>query len=315
MNALVYGKSMRIVYTLGIGGGLWLASCVPQGKYDDALKDAAQAHGDAVAARGDAQKLGGDLAAARAELERLRATLKEAEAHASEDDQALAKAGALGREQAAKLDGAIAENEQLRKELTRLGKNVDTFLAEKGSLATALADAKKRLEELRQAQAAAEARAALFKQLALKFHKMIDAGDLRVVLRRGHMVIQLANDVLFESGRTEIKPRGQDALRQVAAILRTLSDRHFQVAGDTDNVPIQTPLFPSNWELSTRRAVEVVHFLIAQGMRSDALSAAGYGEFDPVASNETADGRTRNRRIEITLEPNINELVSVPTTD
>jgi chemotaxis protein MotB len=143
---------------------------------------------------------------------------------------------------------------------------------------------------------------------------MIDAGQLKVALRNGHMVIQLANDVLFDSGRTDIKPTGQVAIKQVAVILKTIPDRHFQVAGDTDNVPIQTSLFPSNWELSTRRAVEVVRLLVAQGLRPEALSAAGYGEFDPIAPNDTAQNRQRNRRIEITLEPNINELVAVPST-
>jgi chemotaxis protein MotB len=143
---------------------------------------------------------------------------------------------------------------------------------------------------------------------------MIDAGQLKVALRNGHMVIQLANDVLFDSGRTDIKPAGQEAIKQVAVILKTIPDRRFQVAGDTDKVPIQTSLFPSNWELSTRRAVEVVRFLVGQGLRPEALSAAGYGEFDPIAPNDTAQNRQRNRRIEITLEPNINELVAVPTT-
>jgi chemotaxis protein MotB len=104
------------------------------------------------------------------------------------------------------------------------------------------------------------------------------------------MVLQLANDVLFDSGRTDIKPAGKDALAQVAAILATITDRHFQVAD------------------------EVVHFLVAQGMHPEVLSAAGYGEFDPVASNDTPDGRAKNRRTEITLEPNINELVAIPTT-
>jgi chemotaxis protein MotB len=290
-----------------------LAACVPQGRYDDALRDASQAHADALAAHAEAQRAAGDLATAKSELDRLNAALREIQARLVEREQALGAGEASGRSMQAKLDGAIAENEQLRKELNRLGKNADTLLSEKGSLASALNDAKRRLEELRKAQAAAEARAALFKQLALKFHKMIDAGELKVALRNGHMVLQLANDVLFDSGRTEIKPKGQDALRQVAAILKTIGDRRFQVAGDTDNVPIQTPLFPSNWELSTRRAVEVVHYLVAQGMRPEVLSASGYGEFDPVASNDTPDGRTKNRRIEITLEPNINELVNVPT--
>jgi chemotaxis protein MotB len=282
-----------------------LAACVPQGKYDAALKDALTAHSDS-------SRCATDLSAARADVDRLTAQLKDATSHAADGDQALATAQSSLRDLQAKLDGSTAENEALRKELTRLGKNADSLLAEKGSLANALADAKARLEELRKAQAAAEARAALFRQLALKFQKMIDAGQLKVVLRNGHMVLQLANDVLFDSGRTDVKSSGRDALSQVATVLKTMPDRHFQVAGDTDNVPIQTPLFPSNWELSTRRAVEVVHFLVSQGMNPQLLSAAGYGEFDPIASNDTSDGRAKNRRTEITLEPNINELVAVP---
>jgi chemotaxis protein MotB len=283
-----------------------LAGCVPQGKYDAASKDALSAHADL-------QQCTTDLAALRAQVTQLEAALADAKAHAADDDQSLATAQTAAHDLQAKLDSATAENEALRKELARLGKNADSLLAEKGSLATALADAKARLEELRKSQEAAEARAALFKQLALKFHKMVDAGQLKVVLRNGHMVLQLANDVLFDSGRTDVKPSGKDALAQVATILKTIADRHFQVAGDTDNVPIQTERFPSNWELSTRRAVEVVHFLVAQGMRPELLSAAGYGEFDPIAPNDTPDGRARNRRTEITLEPNINELVAVPT--
>jgi chemotaxis protein MotB len=77
-------------------------------------------------------------------------------------------------------------------------------------------------------------------------------------------------------------------------------------------VPIHTSQFPSNWELSTARAVEVVRLLTTEGMAPKTVSAAGYGEFDPVVTNETAESRAKNRRIEITLQPNIDELVAVP---
>jgi chemotaxis protein MotB len=286
---------------------LALSACVPQDKYDGALRDVAQA-------RADAQKCGTDDDAAHTEISRLSDALARAEQLAKERDKALTLAEGSSHDIQGKLDNAVAENDQLRKELARLGKNADTLLAEKGSLSSALAEARARLEELRKAQAAADTRAALFKQLALKFQKMIDAGQLKVTLRNGRMVIQLANDVLFDSGQTDIKPAGQQALAQVATVLKTIKDRHFQVAGDTDNVPIQNARFPSNWELSTRRAVEVVHFLVSQGLRPEMLSAAGYGEFDPVASNEAPLGRAKNRRIEISLQPNIDELVAVPET-
>ncbi len=297
-------------YALALAAGVattMLVGCVSQSRYDAALAEAQQAETEA-------RRLSTDVATARAQIDQLNDAIKKATARAADQEKALAEANGSARDLQAKLDAATAENEQLRNELTRLGKNADALLSEKGSLSSALADAKARLEELRRAQDAAEARAKQFKQLVVKFQRMIDAGQLKVALRNGHMVIQLANDVLFDSGRTDIKPAGREALKQVGFVLKTIPDRRFQVAGDTDNLPIQTPLFPSNWELSTRRAVEVVRFLVAQGLRPEALSAAGYGEFDPIAPNDTAQNRQRNRRIEITLEPNINELVSVPTT-
>ena len=126
------------------------------------------------------------------------------------------------------------------------------------------------------------------------------------------MLLELPNDVLFDSGRTDLKDTGRRTLVEIAQVLKTMPDRRFQVAGHTDNVKIQTPRFPSNWELSTARAVEVVKLLIESGMDSKDLSAAGYGEFAPVAGNDAPDGRSRNRRIEIALVPNLEELVQLP---
>jgi chemotaxis protein MotB len=282
-----------------------LSGCVAQDRYDAAVKDGQQVRGILAQCAADIEKT-------RAEVARLNAALLDAQAALDRQKKELDAGTASRGDLQAKLDNAIATGAQLKKELERLGKNADALLAEKGGLASALTDAKARLEELRKAQAAAAARAQLYKDVLAKFQKMIDAGELRIALRNGRMVIQLSNDVLFDSGHTQIKPAGQQALTQVAGVFRTIGDRKFQVAGDTDNVPIHNERFPSNWELSTERAVEVVRFLVAQGVRPELLSAAGYGEFDPVAPNDDPAGRTRNRRIEITLQPNIDELVSVP---
>jgi chemotaxis protein MotB len=256
---------------------LLIPACVSTGKYDDAVKNAIEAN-----------------------AERLR------------DRDALnalqAKADALQ----AKLDDATAEDAKLRTELDRLGTNADALLVEKGTLAHALSESKARLEELRRAHAAAESRTRLYRDLALRLKMMVDAGDLSITLRNGRMVLQLPNDILFESGQVDIRSRGRAALKQVAEVLNTLDARHFQVAGHTDNVPIETPRLPSNWELSTARGVEVVRFLIAQGVAPVLLAAAGYGEFDPVSPNDSASGRAHNRRIEVTLQPNVDEIVSVP---
>ena len=143
---------------------------------------------------------------------------------------------------------------------------------------------------------------------------MIGAGQLKITTRNGRLwCSSCTNDVLFDSGQTAIKPPGKTAIDQVAGVSEDGEPAGpSRWRGTATSLPIQTTRFPSNWELSTARAVEVVKRLVVQGVDPKALSAAGYGEFDPVASNDTADGRARNRRIEITLQPNLDELVSAP---
>lgn len=286
-----------------------LASCVSRGKYDEAVRDATSARTErdrTAAAFADHTKQ------LDAEIARLGDSIRALEARAQERDQALGSAVKHGQDLQKSLDDTTAMNAQLRAELTRLGKDADRLLQEKGSLASSLSEARARLEELRRAQAAAEGRAKVYKELALKLKKMIDAGDLSITLRDGRMVLLLPNDVLFDTGRTEIKPAGKAAIEQVASVMKTIDKRQFQVGGHTDTVPIATARFKSNWELSAGRALEVVHLLVAQGVRPEELSAAGYGEFDPVASNDTAEGKKKNRRTEIALVPNIDEMVAVP---
>jgi flagellar motor protein MotB len=168
------------------------------------------------------------------------------------------------------------------------------------------------LDELRKQKAAADARAALFNEFVAKFKKMIDAGRVRIGVRRGRIVLSLRNDVLFDEGKTDLKPEGKQALAEIGQALKTVPGRLFQVSGHTDNLPIKNKEFGSNWELSTARAVVVVKFLAAQGVSAAVLSAAGYGEFDPISPNGEEKNRAKNRRIEISLVPNIEELISIP---
>jgi chemotaxis protein MotB len=244
-----------------------------------------------------------------AELDKLRADHDRA---AADREQKLQAEAAELKRQIADLDKQLDDRTalagELKKRLERLGQNVDQLTSEKGQLAQGLADAKSRLEDLRKQKAAAEARAATFRNLVDRLRTMIDAGQLKVVIRDGRMLIALPNDVLFDSGKTDIKRDGQAALAKVAQVLAGIPDRHYVVAGHTDNVPIHTSHFPSNWELSTARAVEVTKLLVANGVRPELLAASGYGEFDPVAANDTPDHKAQNRRIEIVLQPNLSDL-------
>ncbi len=297
-------RSLIAIVTIVMMPSVALVACVSKDKFDAVVADAQAAHDRAT------QLDRRDQAA----LADLHAQLDSARAEIESRDRSLADPSTSSHNVEAQLDEQTAINAKLRGELERLGKNVDQMLRDKGTLSKALDDARARLEELRKAQAAAEARAALFQQFVEKFKAMTDAGQLKITTRNGRLVLQLPNDVLFDSGQAALRPAGRDTLIALAAVLRTVQGRSFQVAGHTDNRPIETPRFPSNWELSTARAVEVVRLLVAQGVPPQAVSAAGYGEFDPIADNESPEGRARNRRIEITLQPNLDELVaaSVP---
>jgi chemotaxis protein MotB len=206
------------------------------------------------------------------------------------------------------LDEQTALVAELKKRLEKLGQNVDRLISEKGALAQGLDDTRSRLEELRKQREAVEARLATFRKLVARFQSMIDAGQLSVVVRNGRMLLSLPDAVLFDSGRIDLKAGGAGALSKVAEVLSSLPERNFLVAGHTDDVPIRTPRFPSNWDLSTARAVQVVNYLVKQGMKPQALAAAGYGEFDPLVANDTPEHRAQNRRIEIVLQPNLAEL-------
>lgn len=212
----------------------------------------------------------------------------------------------------AALEAAKAKSDerlnQLTAQLQDLGQKSKELQNEKGSLSDNMTKLQAELAELRRQEEAERARAAVFQNLVAKLKGMIDAGQLSVYIRNGRMLVKLPDNVLFDPGKTDIKAAGKEAIAQLTTALKSIDARHFQVAGHTDNTPIHTAKFPSNWELSTARAVVVVSFMIKSGMEPQRLSAAGFADTDPVASNETPEGKALNRRIEVELLPNLEEL-------
>jgi chemotaxis protein MotB len=226
--------------------------------------------------------------------------------------QKLAEAQAANDTEKAQHKKDVATRDQkidtLTKKLESLGQDVSRLETERGNLGGELETAKKRMEDLRKAQAQAEARASQFRKLVSQFKQLTDAGKLQVELRENRMIVRLGDQILFDPGKTELKKEGEDALRQVTDVLKEIPNRNFQVAGHTDNIPIKSKRFRSNWDLSTARAVEVVNFMISSGMEPKRLSAAGYADQSPVAANDTSENKAKNRRIEITLVPNLDDL-------
>lgn len=115
--------------------------------------------------------------------------------------------------------------------------------------------------------------------------------------------VEIKNSILFTSGSALVNPEALDPLTKIADILREIPNR-IQVEGFTDNRPISTPVYPSNWELSAARAANVVHVLMQAGVRPERMSAIGYGEYQPIADNGTEQGRLQNRRVVLVIMGN-----------
>lgn len=201
-----------------------------------------------------------------------------------------------------------SQNQTLAAKLTELGQNVQNLLGEKSELAIDLQATREREARLRAEKEAQRTRMAKYRKVIEKFKALVNSGKLKIRIVNGQMVVQMASNILFDSGKAKLSEEGMAALAQLGPILASITDRKFQVAGHTDNLPIRSRKFPSNWELSSARAVTVVKFLQENGLKPVTLSAAGYAEYQPAESNDTKQGQESNRRIEITLLPNLDEL-------
>jgi chemotaxis protein MotB len=249
------------------------------------------------------------LAAARAAQEALRDTMQSREAEMRDLEAGYEAEIARTVSEVERLEAELADTEERRAELERYFEEaraevhrLELVLQERGAEARQLQN---RLRALAAVEREVRERNQIYEDVIGRFRSLIDAGRLSVSIQRGRMVINLPQDILFRSGSATLNAEGRQTLAEVGTVLAELSDRTFQVEGHADNVPISTEQFPSNWELSSARALSVVHLLVRQGVPSASLSGAGYGEFQPVADNDTADGRRLNRRIEIVMLPNL----------
>jgi chemotaxis protein MotB len=187
---------------------------------------------------------------------------------------------------------------------------------EKARVAELSQKLQKALEEYRARAKQLEAIKARFEMLRKKLDELTKLG-LAVNIRKNRMVISLPGDVLFDSGRETLKKDGQEILVKVAQIIKndqSLLGRDYQVAGHTDNKPFNGGIFRDNWGLSLMRAREVLLFLVSDKggqMPNARWSAAGFGDTDPIAPNETDEGRQKNRRCDIIVVPSVEEMLDL----
>ena len=145
-----------------------------------------------------------------------------------------------------------------------------------------------------------------YEELLAEMKDEIDQGKIAITELQGKLTMDLFDKVLFYSGRTEVKPEGLAILKRVVKILITVTDKAIRIEGHTDNIPITGALakrYPTNRELSAARALNVTRYLEKRGIDPSILSTAAFGEYQPVADNDTPEGRAKNRRIAIILLP------------
>ncbi len=186
---------------------------------------------------------------------------------------------------------AVLEKEQAVAELNLLKKQTEEDLKEQ------LAAKEAEIEELTRTR----------REIEESLKEQIEQRDIKIEEIEGKLKVIFVDKILFGSGSVRVKKKGREVLLKLADSLKDAKDQNIVVEGHTDDVPISKSLqakFPSNWELSTARAAAVVRFLRGKaGVEPERLTACGYGSYQPVASNETEEGRRQNRRIEIILAP------------
>jgi len=200
------------------------------------------------------------------------------------------------------------EIKALQQQKTDLEKQKTDLEQQKADLEQQNADTRQQVGTLEQEKAAmlsaSQQRQQQYDALVKDLSSEVQKGQLQVKQYQNMLSVDLAEQIFFDSGKATLKPGGKDVLKKVGDALKGYENKIIRVVGHTDNVPVAKSLqgtFPTNWELSVARATNVVRYLQEVGVPPERMVASGRGEYDPVATNDTPEGRQKNRRIEIML--------------
>lgn len=208
------------------------------------------------------------------------------------------------------------QNERLTTDLAYVSDQRDKLASDKEELdlVRKMADLSSENDKLRRECAALEKAkeeqvrnvSSTYEDLLEKMKTEISKGQVTISELKGKLTVNMVDSILFDSGKAEVKQGGLEVLRKVISILKDVMDKSIRIEGHTDNVQIIGGLakrYPTNWELSSARAINVARYLQEQGIDPGLLSAVAYGEWKPVGDNDTQEGKAKNRRIEIILVP------------
>jgi chemotaxis protein MotB len=278
-------RSMRLMAMMLC---LALAGCVTSGKYEQKKLEADNLEKNLQDERGEYLKLSAENAQLKGEVARLTGEL----------------AAMTGERQALSVDKKGLE-ESLRSTSDAKNKRIGELSQRLTELESENKRLKENVAELQKAkEVEVQKTSRTYEDLLEQMKSEISKGEVTISELKGKLTVNLVESVLFDSGKAEVKPNGLVVLQKVVDVLKNIKDKTIKIEGHTDNIPISGALarrYPTNWELSAARAINVARYLQQQGVDPAMLTAAAYGEYKPVAANDTEDGRAKNRRIEIVL--------------
>jgi chemotaxis protein MotB len=296
-----------------LAAALLAAACVPKKDYEASLarEELLQSHVATVTADRDGQQaradgLEAELEAARARSTQLDGLAESLQARnqtlqAALDDLSgkvadLSAAGRKAREQKADMERMLADVKAEGAEAEAQAAEARARIASLEAEAARLAAEKAKLEQ----------KTAEYDALVNGLQSEIEAGQVTITELSGKLTVQMSNAILFDSGSTEVKATGRDALVKVASVLASVEDREIRVEGHTDDDKVRAGApYPDNWALSALRARTVLTILTDNGVPPANIAVVGYGEQRPVADNTSPEGKAANRRTEIVLVPRL----------
>jgi len=220
------------------------------------------------------------------------------------------KKSAEADSQAKELAAVKADRDELDKVLKAktddLSKSIADLRQKTADLESENTRLKENVAELKKKEAEVQSESNTYKQLTQEMKGEIAKGQITISELKGKLTLDVVDKILFASGQAEVTKEGLAVLQRVIDILKNVKDKAIRTEGHTDNVKIKGALvkqYPTNWELSAARAINVAKYLQQQGIDPTLISATGFGEYKPVAGNDTPEGRAKNRRIAIILLP------------
>lgn len=202
---------------------------------------------------------------------------------------------------------------QQRDQLLAIQYNLERTRKQNDSLSNSLAEREKKVKELEEVLAKKDKAVHDLKNKISNALLNFKENDLTVKVKNGKVYVSLAEQLLFGSGSTAVDKKGEGALQQLGKAIKDQKDIHVMIEGHTDNVPISkgSQHYEDNWDLSVLRATSITRILIKAGMSPNQITSAGKGEYSPIAPNDNAQNKQKNRRTEIIITPNLDELFKI----